>query len=157
MNTPQVVKENELIIVGYRVLCEGDEYSLEIPKAAKSLKMNLEKISNAVSPPQQIGAFMVEENSPDEDGYWLGVRVSDSSFVPEGMETKTIPEQTYAVTLHKGSNLVIRETYEKLHRWIEDKGYIRLKNSWHLERYLNWGDPDDLEVELLETIQPQDQ
>lgn len=44
-------------LVGFRVLCENDEYKNEIPKASKSLDNRLGEIKHLQNKDTQIGAF----------------------------------------------------------------------------------------------------
>lgn len=44
------------------------------------------------------------------------------------MVALTIPRQSYAVVRHKGKNSLIGESYNQLHKWIEENGYKRLQN-----------------------------
>ncbi|MBN8192970.1 GyrI-like domain-containing protein [Bacillus sp. NTK074B] len=147
-----IVKElGEVRLVGFRVLCPGEKYVEEIPKAAMRLKERTEEIRNALQPSQQIGAFVVEESSPEEDGYWIGLQVSEFSNIPSDMTTLTIPPHRYATILHQGPNDQIRNSYEELHKWINEKGYTRSTQSWNLEIYENQN-PLDVRVELYDAI-----
>ncbi|MED1865214.1 hypothetical protein P4V41_17240 [Fictibacillus nanhaiensis] len=38
LETPVIIERNEIKLVGIRVLCEGDQYIHEIPKASVALK-----------------------------------------------------------------------------------------------------------------------
>ncbi|MBA2174920.1 GyrI-like domain-containing protein [Halobacillus locisalis] len=157
MTIPQnTVKEiGEVKLVGFRVLCEGERYMEEIPKAARSLNKRKKEIKHVTDSGRHVGAFVVEESSPEEDGYWIGVQVRDYEDIPEGMTTLTIPPQQYATTLHKGPNDQIRTSYAALHKWIEEKGYTRADNRWNLERYHEETDPEnpsDVHVELCDSI-----
>lgn len=146
------VKElGEVKIVGFRIVCAGDNYIEEIPKAARELRERLNEIKHRVHPVQQIGAFVIEESSPEKDGYWIGVQVSEYNDIPEKMTTLTISPHKYATILHKGPNDRIRNSYHELHQWIEEKGYTRTNGSWNLEFYHN-ENPDDLTVELFDSI-----
>jgi predicted transcriptional regulator YdeE len=142
----------ELKLVGFRVLCPGDQYVVEIPLAAERLQERTKKIKHIVNPSQQYGAFIVENDSHDEDGYWVCVEVREYETIPADMVTLTIPRQRYAVTRHKGSNLKIVETYNELHNWIKEKDFTRLTDKWHLERFYSWNNPKNLDVDLLDTI-----
>ncbi|WP_283153689.1 GyrI-like domain-containing protein [Guptibacillus hwajinpoensis] len=145
----------ELKIVGFRVVCPGEKYIEEIPKAAKVLKERTEEIKYIINSGQQIGAFVVEESSPEEEGYWIGVQVSEYKDVPEDMTTLTIPPHRYATILHKGPNDQIRSTYSELHKWIEQKGCKRAYDSWNLELYQKENEPinsNDVRVELYDSI-----
>ncbi|WP_096190665.1 GyrI-like domain-containing protein [Evansella halocellulosilytica] len=150
------VKElTELKLVGIRVVCEGEKYIEEIPKAAKLLQKRTNEIQHVLNGGNQIGAFVVEESSPEEDGYWVGVEVSKYEEIPDDMVTLTIPAQKYASILHTGPNDKIKESYELMHRWIAEEGLKRANNSWNLEIYQrgnNPDHPDDVRVQLLDSI-----
>lgn len=151
--TMQIKELKELKLVGFRVLCSGNQFVVEIPKASLKLSERISEIKQVVNPNEQFGAFVVENETADEDGYWVCVEVSQYEDIPTGMVTLTIPTQKYAVMRHKGSNKKIREAYNDLHKWIEDNDYKRLKNRWHLERYYEWKDTEKVDVELLDTIE----
>ena len=143
----------ELKLVGYRVLCEAEQYIIEIPQATRRLFEQIKDITAVVDPFQLYGAFVVDNETKDEDGYWVCVEVSDYKDIPTEMVALTIPRQSYAVVRHKGKNSLIGESYNQLHKWIEENGYKRLKNKWHLEKYHSWEDVDNIDVELLDTIE----
>ncbi|MGN1402415.1 MAG: GyrI-like domain-containing protein [Bacillus sp. (in: firmicutes)] len=148
------IKElGELKLVGFRVLCSSDQYRVEIPKASLRLNERISEIKPIVNPMEQLGAFMVENETADEDGYWVCVEVKEHKDIPPDMVTITIPAQRYAVINHKGPNYKIMDAYNDLHKWIEDNNYVRLKNKWHLERYYDCEDTEKLDVELLDTIE----
>ncbi|MDW0115363.1 GyrI-like domain-containing protein [Sporosarcina thermotolerans] len=150
----KVVRElDELKLVGYRVLCSGDDYLAEIPKASLRLNERLSEIKHVVNSSEQIGAFVVESETECMDGYWVCVEVKVFEDIPAGMVTLTVPSQRYASFRHKGSNFEIVQSYNELHRWIEDNNFNRLKNKWHLEKFYKWGNAEKLDVELLDTIE----
>lgn len=149
---PEVKRCSEMKLVGIRVLCTGDEYLLEIPKASKQLSERREEIKNKVNQSLQYGAFVVDNESDEEDGYWVCVEVSQFEGIPADLVTLTIPAQTYAVWRHKGSNEKIMEAYCELHKWIEESGYKRVTDKWHLEVFHKWTDSQDIDVELMDTI-----
>ncbi|NMH68227.1 GyrI-like domain-containing protein [Bacillus sp. RO3] len=155
MNEGSVKELTELKLIGYRVLCAGERYAEEIPKAAIRLKEREGEIKHVLHPGRQIGAFIVEAPSSEEDGYWIGVQVREYEDTPDNMTTLTIPPQRYASILHRGPNHQIRERYEELHRWIEEEGYTRSHESWNLEIYEKENDPEhpgDMRVELYDSI-----
>lgn len=124
------VKElSEIKLVGFRVLCTGDQFVNEIPKAS----LQLSEISNVINPLQQIGAFVVENETYNEDGYWICVEVNEFGNIPDDMISLTVLSQRYAVVRHKGPNNEIRDAYNDLHKWIEENNFLRLTNKWHLE------------------------
>ncbi|KAF0823014.1 GyrI-like domain-containing protein [Cytobacillus firmus] len=142
----------EFRLVGIRVLCPPDQYPDEIPLAINLLSERLTEIKGAVNSDRLVGAFKVKEDSPEEDGYWIGIEVKEFISIPDGMFSLEIPPQKYASLRHKGPNNEIKNSYRKLHSWIEEKGYKRLKNKWHIEIHHSWESIEDLDIVLLDTI-----
>jgi predicted transcriptional regulator YdeE len=142
----------ELKLVGFRVLCPGNQYVVEIPKASLQLSARLAEIKNVVNPGVQYGAFVVENESENEDGYWVCVEVKEYTDIPEDMVSLTIPSQMYAVARYEGPNHKIRDSYTELHNWIEANEFKRLTDKWHLEIFHSWKDPESIMVELLDTV-----
>ena len=150
--TKTIKNLDEIKLVGFRVLCSGDQYIVEIPKASLRLSERISEIKQLVNPLIQFGAFVVENETSEEDGYWVCVEVREYEDIPTDMVTLTVPPQKYAVLRHKGGNYEITYAYNELHRWIEDNKYKRLKNKWHLEKFYSWRDSKNIDVELLDTI-----
>ncbi|WLR57478.1 GyrI-like domain-containing protein [Mesobacillus subterraneus] len=149
---PEVKQLSEMKLVGFRVLCPGDQYLVEISKASKSLSERTGEIANVVNSVVQYGAFVVEHSSNEEDGYWVCVEVSEFEEIPEDMVGLTIPGQMYAVLRYEGANNEIRQAYTELHQWIEANGYRRLTEKWHLEAFYKWSDPANIDMELMDTV-----
>ena len=139
MSETKIVELDELKLVGFRVLCSGEEYIVEIPKASFRLSERISEIKQVVNPLQQYGAFVVENETVDKDGYWVCVEVKEYEDISSDMVTLTIPSQRYAVTRHKGDNNKIMNTYDELHKW-------------HLEKFFSWKDVKNVDVELFDTI-----
>ncbi|MCH1626441.1 GyrI-like domain-containing protein [Ferdinandcohnia quinoae] len=149
-----VINEKELKLVGIRVVCPGDQYVLEIPRASKLLDERKNEIKHVINPTKQIGAFVAGDDCPEEeDGYWVCFEVKEYEEIPQGMVVLTVPPQKYAVLRHKGPNHKIREAYGQLHNWIEENGFTRERDKWHLELFHSWEDVMNIDVELLETIE----
>ncbi|WP_404470449.1 GyrI-like domain-containing protein [Sutcliffiella horikoshii] len=149
----KTVKEiGELKLVGYRVLSDG-EYANDIPKATRQLSSRMNEIKNVIHPEFSFGAFIVDTSSEDEDGYWVGVAVDSFEDIPVGMTALKIPPQRYASAKYNGSNKDIFDAYDELHQWALQKGYKRLTDKWHIEIFTAWENPDELEVELLDTVE----
>ncbi|WP_226683243.1 GyrI-like domain-containing protein [Sutcliffiella horikoshii] len=149
-----VVKNMEVLnLTGYRVLCAAEEYAVEIPKASKLLESRLSEINNVKNRDIQFGAFIVDTKSEEEDGYWVAVEVEEFEETPEGMVTLTVPAQRYAAAKYDGANTGIFNAYEELHSWAAEQGYIRRKDKWHIEIFKSWDDPNNLVVELLDTVE----
>ncbi|TQR19440.1 GyrI-like domain-containing protein [Psychrobacillus vulpis] len=149
----KTIKElHELRLVGFRVLCAGEQYIEEIPKASLRLSECISEIKHVVNPLQQFGAFVVDNDTVEEDGYWVCVEVKEFEDIPTNMVTLTVPPQRYAITRHLGPNYQISKEYNELHKWIEKNNHIRLKNKWHLEKFYSWEDKEEIDVELFDTI-----
>jgi len=150
----RVVELNGKKLVGLRVVCSGDEYAFEIPKAAVKLKERLNEINDVLSPARLVGAFVVGDFSEEEDGYWVCVEVNKVNHVPEGMVSIEIPAQRYAVVRHTGSHAEIGNTYEDLHKWIANHNFERIHRAWHLEIADEWGHHGltEFEIDLYDTI-----
>lgn len=152
LQNKSVIDLSELKLVGFRILCPGDQYVNEIPKASLQLSERISEISNVINPFQQIGVFVVENETDNEDGYWICVEVNEYENIPDDMVTLTVPSQRYAVVRHIESNNEIGDAYEDLHKWIEEKNYLRLINKWHLEKFYSWTDIENVDIELFDTI-----
>ena len=155
LNPKKIKTLYEMKLVGFRVLCDGGKYLDEIPNSAQLLKERVNEVKYVMNMGQQIGAFVVEESTPDGDGYWICVQVGKYGEIPEGMVALTIPAQSYASIMHHGPNDQIRNSYEELHRWISGQGLTRLNQGWNLEIYGKGNDPanhGDVTVELLDSI-----
>lgn len=148
-----VIKLPEVKLVGFRVLCSGNQYTIEIPKASFQLSERILEVKHVINPDVQVGAFVVENETDEEDGYWICVEVKEFEDIPSGMVVLTIPSQQYAVARYVGPNYEIRTAYAELHSWIEQNNYKRLLNKWHLERFYEWTIPDKVDVELLDTVE----
>jgi len=120
-------------LICLRIVCEGDQYVHEIPKAAAILQSRLAEIKETVNPERFIGAYVVGDCPEEMDGYWIGVEVKQLNEIPEGMVGLTVPSRKYAVITHEGPNTEIKETYKVLHRWMKSQGYERDLLAWHLE------------------------
>lgn len=150
----KTVKElGELKLVGFRVLCEGDQYINEIPKASEKLLNRMNEIKQVINPSLQVGAFVVDNSTEEEDGYWVCVEVKEYEDIPKDMVVLTVPPQKYGALRHKGSNSMIRNSYDTLHKWMEEEGLNRLTDTWHLEIYSSWQDPQNIDVLLLDTTE----
>lgn len=154
LSQPMSINEmGELKLVGFRVLCAGDKYATEISKATQRLVARMSEIKNKQTPLQPVGAFVVENDNDNEDGYWICFEVKEYEDIPNDMVALTIPAQRYAVIRHIGANDEIRDSYNKLHSWIEKNKYNRLLNCWHIEKYICWSDEEKVEIELMDTIE----
>jgi predicted transcriptional regulator YdeE len=153
IRTENVLKEfGEIKLVGFRVLCEGDAYQKEIPKAAKVLEERVNEIRYLVDT-RQIGAFKVETQAAEEDGYWIGVPVSRFNNIPDGMVALTIPSHKYASFMHNGPKYDIGNSYQILHQWIAEHGLTRATNNWSLEFYqMEEISSEELRVELCDAV-----
>lgn len=150
----KTIKElDEIKLVGSRILCPGNQYIIEIPKASLQLNERISEIKHVVNPLLLLGAFVVENVTDEEDGYWVCVEVKEYEDIPSDMVTLTIPPQRYAVSRYKGVNYKIMDAYNDLHLWIDENKYSRTKDKWHIEKFYSWKDNENIDVELLDTIE----
>ncbi|WRP08705.1 GyrI-like domain-containing protein [Rossellomorea aquimaris] len=155
MNTRHI-EVNEiggLTLVGFRVVCPGEQYIIEIPKAAVKLKERVDEIQYLVNKQVQLGAFVAEDTAADLEGYWVGMEVEKIEVIPPGMVSLTIPPQTYVSTFYQGTNHGIRDAYRDMHEWAKMNGYERRRDLWHIERFYRFDSGKQLEVELLDTVE----
>lgn len=148
-----IEKLEQIHLVGIRVCCPGEKYVSEIPKASKRLEERKHEILHVTNPTLQMGAFVVDASSEDQEGYWVCLQVNKVEQIPEGMVSLNIPPQTYAVIKHTGPNQTILHTYNELHLWMKKNKWPRKVNAWHLERFYQFNDKEKIDVDLLDTIQ----
>jgi len=75
--------------------------------------------------------FFSPFNPASEFEKWAAVEVADYNFVPEGMETLTVPSALYAVFLHKGTTEEAQKTYGYIFtEWLPKSDYV-LDNRPH--------------------------
>lgn len=56
---------------------------------------------------------------------WAAVEVSENQYVPNGMETLSVPEGMYAVFVHYGPASEAKATYDAIFRtWLPASGYL---------------------------------
>jgi glyoxylase I family protein len=144
----RVRKLEEQRLIGIRVLCRHDEYAVMIPQAAHKLRQRLGEIPNVIQAHTMIGVYKSECRHEAEEGYWVCVQVEHFTHIPDGMETLTIPPQSYAVKWHYGERHKVRETYHKLHGLMCESDLQRAPLAWRLELQRNWGRERENEVEL---------
>lgn len=143
----------ELKLIGFRIVCPGDQYIIEIPKAASKLKERVHEIQHIIDKQVQLGAFIAEDTTADLDGYWVGVEVEKIDVIPPGMVSLSIPPQAYVSTFYQGMNHGIRDAYREMHEWAELNGYARRRDLWHVEKFYRFDSGEQVEVELLDTVE----
>jgi predicted transcriptional regulator YdeE len=130
----KLIELDELKLIGIRVVCPGDEYVNEIPKAFDQMRKRVGEITHLKSG-RFIGVYKPGDFSEEEDGYWVCVEVEDNTIVPQGMVHLTVPPQRYTMINHRGPVADIFKTYEESHKMMSAGGYKRLLRAWHLEIY----------------------
>ncbi|WP_371925893.1 GyrI-like domain-containing protein [Halobacillus sp. A5] len=88
---------------------------------------------------------MIQAESMDEEGYWIGFTVDEYENIPKGMTTLTIPAQMYASIEVKGVNTTIRPAYHDLHQWMKTEGLPPVLSRWHVEKYTKWGNKEEIQ------------
>lgn len=92
--------------------------------------------------------YFINFNSNAEFDKWAAVEVSDMEYVPDQMETITMPAGLYAVFIHKGPASSGSKTFQYIFQtWLPNSEYI-VDNRPHFEimgaKYKN-EDPDSEE------------
>jgi len=68
--------------------------------------------------------------------YHLGLEVSKTEDMPEGMVVREVPTHEYAVIIHKGSKMNILETYDYFFKkWLVEEGYEHVASHPTVEIY----------------------
>jgi len=99
---------------------------LNFLKRFPEIKHTVNKLQYAVCPEPTKEAFI----------YHLGLEVSKTEDIPEGMVSRVIPAHEYAVIIHKGSKMTIMETYDYFFKkWLVEEGYEHVKEHPTVEVY----------------------
>ena len=164
MLTPEIVTKPACTIAG----CEGafihalspDANNLEVIGGLwQSLGPRYEEIPHRVGQGSVgliYGRCESERSHPDELQYIAGVFVSSDDGLPKGISSHHIPEQLFAVFLHRGPIQGIGETVGQIYReWLPQSGYQHsglADIEIYDERFC--ADSEDSESEYWISIQP---
>lgn len=125
---PQLKTISQKILIGQRIKLTLSNHRTEklwrefiprIPEIAGKTGTDLISVQ-VYAPGQDMATFNL--HTPFER--WAAVEVSDSSFVPQGMEVLSIPAGWYAVFLHRGGPATAAQTFGFIHHtWLPASGW----------------------------------
>lgn len=139
-------------LVGYRIkLSEGTDRTAAIQETANRLRERIPELAHAIDPFFMIGAYL-----PSQADYWVGLQVSQTDNIPEGMETVTLPAQRYAVKWHYGLRSNVQQTYARMNELLVQAGITPDDQAWRVEMTRNWGsksEEEELEMDLYLAVE----
>ncbi|WP_243299721.1 GyrI-like domain-containing protein [Bacillus litorisediminis] len=104
----------------------------EIRTVHQKFRNELDQIKNRVNP--NIITGLSYHNDANSFTYYLVAEAENLDFIPEGMETISVPSYTFVTSSYEGEQ--VHEAYTQLHQWIEQNGYILDQDELHyLEEY----------------------
>jgi AraC family transcriptional regulator len=117
----KIVRRPGFLVVGMKY--RGKNQKNEIPELWQEFMTRVGEIKHRAN----LLGYGVMDNYDEKTGefdYLAGVKVSDASEIPPGMESWQVPEQTYAVF---PCNLKdIKEAFQQIYRqWLPQSGYQR--------------------------------
>jgi AraC family transcriptional regulator len=118
---PEIVSKPAFTVVGIKY--RGDNAKGEIPVLWKEEFMpRIGEIRSVTNPDVFYGVTGNYDAATGEFDYLAGLEVSDIDNIPDGMESWSIPEQTYAVFPARLD--IIMQIYEQLYsKWLPESGY----------------------------------
>lgn len=135
----EIVALGELKLVAIKVVGRRSELSERVPVAWVDLVNRLDAIAHKVDPDLFYGIFPEAHQANDgENGihtYWVGTEVSQFGTLLPGMESLTIPAQSYAMATVRGGHDQIVTTYTELFGQLRAQGLATNLGSYGFERY----------------------
>jgi predicted transcriptional regulator YdeE len=142
-------------LVGYRLtMPEGTNRITAMQEASNRLWERLVEVTSALDPFFMIGAYL-----PSQADYWVGLQVSETECIPQGMETVTLPARRYAVKWHYGLRSHVQRTYQRMNELLDQAGVTPDHQAWRVEMTRNWGskaEEAELEMDLYLAIEQHD-
>lgn len=136
---PRLVKTEDILIIGMRAQMSFQNINEETGKLARQFMPRRKEVQNRVDSHtfslQNYNHFDFKAFNPSLTfEKWVGVEISDASFVPEGMELLTIPAGNYLVFNYKGSAQGFPQFWQQLHgQWLPNSEFD-LDNRPHFEK-----------------------
>ena len=144
MKTVNIVSKDETHIIGLvlHTSFKDGRQAQEIPPFFHDVveKKTLDIVSNRLNE-NQVCIFRMKKGSPDFD-YIMGVEVSSTENIPEGMESLTLPKSEYAAmpVVKRGNADVLKGFTYLLEEWLPRSDYIqelkKLGFIYYDERFL---------------------
>jgi AraC family transcriptional regulator len=149
MLTPRFVKKAAFKAIG--ISCMSTMQNNVIPQLWGEFNKVCAQIPNITNPGTALGicsspeGTVVNENTPFK--YLACMEVGSFDLVPEGMETREIPEEEYAVFEHHGALDTLDKTYEAIYQGWFSKGEYRHVGNYDFELYdgrFKFGESDSI-------------
>jgi AraC family transcriptional regulator len=161
---PKIVTKDEFKIVGLKcsTTLKDNAENRTIPKLWQGFIPRMSEVKNAVNPKESYGiclndsTFDLKEFSDEEEyEYLAGLEVPDFDNMPEGMITRVIPKQKYAVFTHKGSLDKLSKTYDYIYGTWAAKGEEKIADADDFELYderFDAQNPENSEMDIYVPI-----
>ncbi|WEK56061.1 MAG: GyrI-like domain-containing protein [Candidatus Cohnella colombiensis] len=152
----KIIHRPSIKLIGQAISVTLDEVITEKKPQllASEFKGRISKITTNINKLEVLGVSTDPENynqETDKFEYFIGVEVSSFNDVPEGMVTKTLPENDYIVFTHRGLAENIGKVHDYLYTiWLEKNEYV-LNDRYNIEVYgdLHKGaDSEESEIEI---------
>ncbi|MFC5404333.1 GyrI-like domain-containing protein [Cohnella soli] len=137
METTIIQKESFMAVgVSLETLLKDERENRFIPKMHAEFEERIHEIENRIND-NAIGIFIDPPNYDykiDMFKWIAGVEVSQIENIPDGMESITIPQNTYACTIYTGARDQAYQAYDYLYKWVQESEY-ELADSYGIEQY----------------------
>jgi AraC family transcriptional regulator len=139
MMETRIIHKEPIYVVGIslQTLLKDEREKRNISKLHQEFEERITEIKNRVDE-NSIGIFI---DPPDYDYRtdtfkWLaGVEVSNiNEIIPDGMESITIPSNTYACSTYRGLIDQAHKAYDYLYKWVKESQY-ELADTYGIEQY----------------------
>jgi len=121
-------------VIGSQVSAPCDEIKTAIPAMLKTHLPRIPQIKNTTKSDTAYGVVYPEKEG--KVAFIFAHEVSKVEDVPEGMISTEIPEAEYAVIVHKGLILNIKDAYKYFEEtWLKENDYERVADKPLLEVY----------------------
>lgn len=155
METRIIQKESFKVVgISLETLLKDEREQRNIPKLHQEFQKRITEIKHRVNA-DHLGIFVDPPNydyRTDKFKWIAGVEVSSFNDIPEGMESITIPANTYACTTYRGTRDQAYLTYDFLYQWVEESEY-ELADTYGIEQYPKEEDHEET-VHIMELMLP---
>lgn len=155
----KIKQEDSFKVVGMSLetILKDERENHDIPRLHQNFEKRISEIKNRKSD-TPVGIFIDPPNyNPQTDPFkWIaGVEVSRVEDIPSGMESITIPANTYVYTTYKGKIEQGFRAYDYLYGWL-DKSDYELADRYGVERYIEMHDDGTEVMNLMFPVKKRD-
>lgn len=148
----KLVKSEDVFMIGIKAQMSFQTINEETGKLARQFMPRRHEVKNRVGTHtmslQRYNHFDFKSFNPSLTfEKWVGVEVSDASFIPEGMELLTIPAGNYLVFKYQGTAQDFPQFWQQLHGYWLPNSEFELDNRPHFEKLPEGYNPMDSESE----------